>query len=215
MNKAFSYNSGCWQLLSGFLFNPSDARWLWHRRKNFTIVNIKIGSKRENRDRFCSSSCGIQGEWGRKPCRGVSQQSTRSRNSWTMAKVLIDVKAVVESLMWTVTSYGMLFEAGPGRPCADMQGDLGLQRRLCDELSLNLEQSILSLWKDHCSQLLSTPSTFNVLKCSLITWSLRRLQGWASSQMKRLRLSILWDTEVKPLRVAWGRERECPHFVKN
>ena len=33
------------------------------------------------------------------------------KKSWTMAKVSIDVQAVVERLLWTVTACGMPFEA--------------------------------------------------------------------------------------------------------
>ena len=54
---------------------------------------------------------------------------------------------------------------------------LGLERRLCDELSLNLERSSVTLRKDHCSRLLSAPSALNIPRCSLMTLSLLRLEG--------------------------------------
>ena len=97
--------------------------------------------------------------------------------------------------MWIGTACGMSFEVVPGRPCANMQGDLGLERRLCDELLLNLETSPMLLWKDYYSGLLHAPSALNVDRCLLITLSLLRLEGWTSSQMRRLRRLILWVTE--------------------
>ena len=38
-------------------------------------------------------------KWEHKPRQGASQQSTRSRSAWTMAKVSTDVQAVIESLL--------------------------------------------------------------------------------------------------------------------
>ena len=46
----------------------------------------------------------------RKPCWGVSQQSTQSRSSRTMAKGSTDVQAVVERLLWIVTDCRMPFK---------------------------------------------------------------------------------------------------------
>ena len=59
-------------------------------------------------------------------------------------------------------SCGMSFEAVPGRSCANMQVDLRLERQLCDDLSLSLKPSSVSLWIDHCSCLLSALSALNV-----------------------------------------------------
>ena len=77
-----SYSSGCLAVIIRLLFNPLSALWLI-KKKVYCCVFQNCST--ESLESFCTSSWVTQG--GRKPCRGISQQSTRSRSAWTMAKV--------------------------------------------------------------------------------------------------------------------------------
>ena len=90
-----------WQFLSGFLLNPPNALWLWHRRKKIvSVVYFKMASKRDNRVKV-SALLRAGHKWVRSQTfvRCFAQPSTRSRSAWTMAKVSTDVQAVVETLL--------------------------------------------------------------------------------------------------------------------
>ena len=100
--------------------------------------------------------------------------------------------------------------SSPRTICANMQGDFGLECRLCDELSLSLEPSSVSWWKDHCSRLLSAPSTLNIARCSLMTSSLLFLEGWSFSQMRRRGQSILWNIEGTNATCLLGKSTRAP-----
>ena len=41
---------------------------------------------------------------------GLAQASTRSRSTWTMAKVSTEVQVVVDRVLWTITACGMPLE---------------------------------------------------------------------------------------------------------
>ena len=151
----------------------------------FLLCISKYSTERQSSKNFCTSS--------RANLIGVSRTTV-----YAIKKRMddFDVQAVVKRLSWIVTTCGMPFEAVPGRPCSNMQEDLGLERRLCDKPSPSLKPSSVSLWKDYCPRLLFSPSALNVARGLLMTTSLLWLEGWLSSQMRRLRLSILWETEV-------------------
>ena len=139
LNKAFSYNSGCLAFIIRLWFNPPDALWLWHWKKGVLLLCISKCIRRETtewkflpffvRDTKWVTSQTLSG------C--LAQPSTRSRSAWTVAKVSTDMQAVVERLLWIVTAGGIPYEAVPERRCDNMQGNLRLERRLFDELSLN------------------------------------------------------------------------------
>ena len=153
LNKTFSYNSGCLAVIIRLLFNSHDGLRLWHRRKCSLLLCISKCLRRETTESKFLYFFVRDTKWVRSQTlsRCLVQPSTRSRSGWTMAKELTDVQAVVERLLWIVTACGMSIEAVPGRPCPNMQGDLGLEQQPCDELSLNLKPSRVSLWKDHCT----------------------------------------------------------------
>ena len=53
---------------------------------------------------------------------GVSRTTVYAiRSALTLAKVSTDVQAMFERLLRIVTAVGMLFEAVPGRPCANVK----------------------------------------------------------------------------------------------
>ena len=55
-----------------------------------------------------------------------------------------DVRAVTERVLWIMTACKMPFEAVSERPCANMQGNLIIERRLCDELLQNWKPCLVS-----------------------------------------------------------------------
>ena len=81
MNKTFSYNFGCLAIIIRLLFNPLNALWLWYRRKKFVIFVYFKMAERQSSESFCTSSCGKQSEWGRKPCRSVSHNRQRDKEA--------------------------------------------------------------------------------------------------------------------------------------
>ena len=135
IEQIFSYNSGCLVVIIRLLFNHSDALWLWHQRKRFVdVVYFKMALQRENRVKV-TSSCG-------KRVSEVANlvRESRTRRAWARAKVSTDVQTVIERLLWILTACGIQFKAVLGHPCANMQGDLWLEQRLCKEQSLTWSQ---------------------------------------------------------------------------
>ena len=89
-------------------FNPPDALWLWLRRWRFVIfVYLKMAVQGDNRLKV--SALLHAGHKVSEVANLVSlaHLSTRPRSAWTMAKVLTDVQAVVERLLWIVTIRSM------------------------------------------------------------------------------------------------------------
>ena len=97
-----------WHLLSGFCLKHPMLCDCDIEEKGLLLLCISKLLRRETIvESFCSSMYGTQSEWGLKPYRGVSPQtSTRSRSAWTMAKVSTDVQAVFKRLLWIVTACG-------------------------------------------------------------------------------------------------------------
>ena len=157
------------------LFSPPDA--LRHRRKKFVnVVHFKRSPQRNNRRKVSALVC----EWHKvsevSNLVDISHSRLRDEETHERWRRCQHTCRHWSKHLWMVTACRIPFEAVPWRSCTIMQGDFGLEQRLGDELSLNLEQSPVSLWKDPCSSLLSAPSALNVVRCSLTTSSLLRLE---------------------------------------
>ena len=64
----------------------------------YCCVFQNSSAERQSSESFCTSSCGTQSEWDRKPCRSHAIVYAVKKRM-TMAKVSIDVQAVVERLL--------------------------------------------------------------------------------------------------------------------
>ena len=113
MKQTLSYNSGCLAVIIRLLFYPTDALWLWHRRKRCVIaVYFKMAPQRDNRVKVFVFFFVRDTKWVRSQTlsRCLAQPSSRSRSAWIMMKLSTDVQAVFERLLWIVAAFGMPFE---------------------------------------------------------------------------------------------------------
>ena len=189
LNKTSSYNSGCLAVINWVLFNPPDALWLWYRRKRFVIaVYFQLAPQRDNREKVSALLAGHK---------------------------VSDVANLVGVSRTTVYAIKKRIDDGEGVNRRAI--DLGLEQRLGDKLLQNLELSLVSLWKDNCSRLLSAPNALNVVRCSLMTSSLLRLKGWLSSQIRRLGTEGTWSMRNRRNNryLSLGEEDESARTLSN
>ena len=132
------------------------------------VVYFKMAPQRQSSERICSFSC------EHKVIEVANIIVVSYTTVYAIKKGMEDGEGVnrcAGSGRKTVVyhdSCEMSFEAVSGRPCGNMQGDLELKRRLCDELSLILEPSPC-----HCgntpsgSRQVPAPSAF-CIKCPFL-----------------------------------------------
>ena len=111
-----------WQLLSGFSLSHPIRCDCSIEEKGLLLLCVfhihytRLSPQRQSSESFCTSSCGTQSEWGRKPCRcRTTVYAIKKRMDNGEGVNMQTCTAVVERLLWIVTSCGMLFEILPLR----------------------------------------------------------------------------------------------------